>query len=554
MNKLFVRSKNIRGDTIIEVMVALIVLSMVLATVYALSSRSLRAGTQANQRAEALVLAQSQVDLLTNAKNTDPDFAANYQTDQAFCINSDASKNSSAQANDDKLCHGYANTGYNIGVSYSSKASLAGVFVVTAQWPSADSPGGVANLNLYYKLPGVYKKALLTAGSGRAEGLTASINGTVDPNNNAFTNCKFNYAATSPSYDETHFVKCSPEAGAGNNPITVNGSLTGLSPGTTYFFQLCADNLVGPACSANNGTFTTPDTPSILNQSATNTVSPTGTTATLSAQVKPSGTPTTCHFEYGPAGSYSSNVACPTDPGAGNSFKNESVDITGLRLGVTYQFRLVATNTAGTKSGPDSTFNTSLPPAPVLSSFTADSSHLGYGGSTTLHWTTDDNATTCRGSGDGWNPTVGVPPTTNSSPTPNLTNSSYTFYLYCSGPGGNSATRSVTITVDSPPQPPPPPPTAINTGASAIGPTYATLNGFVNANGGHIKDCAFNYGTSTSVGSRISCNVTSITGYTAVNAIPTDLTPRTLYYYQTCASNESGSACSSLSSFSTKAP
>lgn len=62
------------GDTIIEVMIALAVIGAVIGTSYAISSRSLKLGRQAQERTEALKLVESQVELLksaADAKNTD---------------------------------------------------------------------------------------------------------------------------------------------------------------------------------------------------------------------------------------------------------------------------------------------------------------------------------------------------------------------------------------------------------------------------------------------------------------------------------------------------
>src|SRR5579859_5049906 len=59
------RIKNtMRGDTIVEVMVSVVVLGLVLGTAYSLSNKSLKTGTQANQRSQALSVASSQIERL----------------------------------------------------------------------------------------------------------------------------------------------------------------------------------------------------------------------------------------------------------------------------------------------------------------------------------------------------------------------------------------------------------------------------------------------------------------------------------------------------------
>ncbi len=448
-------SKSSRGDTIVEVMMSLVVLSMILTTVYALSSRSLRAGTEANQRTEALNYAQSQVDLLINAKNTDPNFATNYQVSQPFCLNTDGTKNTAAQATTNKLCNSYNGSQYNVGVSYNNN-----LFTVTAQWDNPDAPNGTANLNLYYKLPGVYKKALVTAGTGSAAGTSATINGTVNPNGNVITDCYFNYDTTT-NYTQPKKVSCSSlPGGSGTTDIAVTATISNLDPDTIYYFQLCATNLVGTSCSVNNGTFTTPARPTISNEGANNTVSASGNTADLVAQVNPNGTDTTCVFEWGLTTAYGANGSpknCGGSIGAGTTPVPVTAKAASLSVGQTYHFRVVATNAAGTTTGTDHTFVTSLPAKPTVT-LTADSGSntIAYNSGTTLRWTST-NATSCTGNGFS---TGGTSPVSGNAPTGNLlVTTSYS--VTCSGAGGTTTSSpATTVLVGSPPPPPPPPPLA----------------------------------------------------------------------------------------------
>lgn len=140
-----------RGDTVVEVMISVTILSLALAGAYSLGSASLRNGLAANQRTEALNLAQSQIELLSNAQTNDPNFASKYQVGTPYCINTDGTKNTSVGA--DQLCANFNGSTYNVGISYASSTK---VFTITAQWNSTDGPGGKSKLNLYYKLPGSY--------------------------------------------------------------------------------------------------------------------------------------------------------------------------------------------------------------------------------------------------------------------------------------------------------------------------------------------------------------------------------------------------------------
>jgi hypothetical protein len=93
-------------------------------------------------------------------------------------------------------------------------------------------------------------------------------------------------------------------------------------------------------------------------------------TATLAATVNPEGKETTYHFEYiaqeafqkeGYAGASSTPAVS-----IGSSFEDQSasVSLVGLVPGGTYHYRIVATNSKGTETGPDQTFTT-VPPALV---------------------------------------------------------------------------------------------------------------------------------------------------------------------------------------------
>jgi CSLREA domain-containing protein len=88
--------------------------------------------------------------------------------------------------------------------------------------------------------------------------------------------------------------------------------------------------------------------------------------ATLNGTVDPSARETTARFEYGPTTSYGSTVALGI-VGSGIGPVRISAALVGLRQGVTYHYRLVATNAEGTNAGADQTFTTLDKTKPVLS-------------------------------------------------------------------------------------------------------------------------------------------------------------------------------------------
>lgn len=83
-----IRFKNQRGDTIVEVLIAVAVLSAVLATSYAIVGRNTKSYQQVNEHTEALKLAETQLERLGSiAKGDDTGLKDSVFTGTApFCI------------------------------------------------------------------------------------------------------------------------------------------------------------------------------------------------------------------------------------------------------------------------------------------------------------------------------------------------------------------------------------------------------------------------------------------------------------------------------------
>jgi hypothetical protein len=86
---------------------------------------------------------------------------------------------------------------------------------------------------------------------------------------------------------------------------------------------------------------------------ATNVAS---SSATLNGSVDPHGLSTSVHFQYGTTTSYGRTTANQTK--TGNTYQNVAANISGLTTHTTYHFRIVTTNSAGTRFGSDRTFTT----------------------------------------------------------------------------------------------------------------------------------------------------------------------------------------------------
>jgi len=81
------------------------------------------------------------------------------------------------------------------------------------------------------------------------------------------------------------------------------------------------------------------------------------TSATLNGIVNPNGLATTAYFEYGITTSYGKTTPS-ANVGDGTSGAAISQLVSALACGAVYHFRIVATNSAGTKTGTDHTFTT----------------------------------------------------------------------------------------------------------------------------------------------------------------------------------------------------
>ncbi len=210
------------------------------------------------------------------------------------------------------------------------------------------------------------------------KGTTATINALVDPEGSA-TSYQFEYGTTS-AYGTT-IPLTAKSAGAGVDPVAVSEALSGLQPGTTYYYRIVAWNMFGDV-EGESRTFKTLSPPGAFTQAATNVET---TSAVLKGLLLPQGDPTTYQFEYGKTTSYGSKVPLsPKSAGSTTGFVSVSESVVGLEPNTTYHFRVVATNGGGTANGNDLTFKTKglpitgpqLGAMPVTHPFNGSSSSL----------------------------------------------------------------------------------------------------------------------------------------------------------------------------------
>jgi phosphodiesterase/alkaline phosphatase D-like protein len=186
---------------------------------------------------------------------------------------------------------------------------------------------------------------------------SASVTGEVSPNK-AATQYWFEYGKTSAFGSVSNFATVPASSGT----TGISSALNNLSPGTTYFYRLNAQNQFGTV----NGTvlnFKTTGNPT-QGEPITDTTTVSNlrsTSATFGGTVNPDGLETIYWFEYS-TDSLLGNVVVSATPhvSAGTGSRDVSIkaNVTGLVSNTTYFYRAVGQNSLGTTYGDRVSFKT----------------------------------------------------------------------------------------------------------------------------------------------------------------------------------------------------
>ena len=178
---------------------------------------------------------------------------------------------------------------------------------------------------------------------------SATLNGSLNAHGLP-TTFHFRYGTTT-----NYGLTTAPQSQTGNASRPVSANINTLTASTTYHFRVVASNMAGTRMGGDK-TFTTltvTGLPIVTTNPATNV---TASSAILHGSLDPHGLTTTIQFQYGRTNIYGHLTASQTQ--TGNMYRSIAANIAGLTAHTTYHFRVVGTNSGGTRMGSDRTFTT----------------------------------------------------------------------------------------------------------------------------------------------------------------------------------------------------
>ena len=398
---------------------------------------------------------------------------------------------------------------------------------------TATSPEGI-NLDVVgYDL---VNAVVTTNGASNITSSSAILNGTVTPNG-LTTTVLFEYGITT-NYEHT----TANRNYSGNTTQKVNANITGLTPNTTYHFRIVGFNNRGFNFGSDRTfrTFSPTGPPVVATSAATNVAS---FSASLNGSVYPHGLSTTVYFQYGTTTGYGLTTAPQTK--TGNTYQSVSANIGGLSASTTYHFRIVTTNSAGTRYGSDKTFTTlsatgppvvTSNPATFVASFSAtlNGSVDPHGLTTSVHFqygtTTSYGLTTAPRSQSG-NAYLNISANISSL----SANTVYHFRMVATNSAGTTygsdrTFRTLTATG---------PPVVTTNPATNVTSSSAKLNGPLDPHG-LTTSVSFQYGTTASYGQTTAMQTQTGNTFRNIAANISGLGTHTTYHFRIVATNSGG--------------
>jgi hypothetical protein len=458
-------------------------------------------------------------------------------------------------------------TGLTPGMTYHYDVSIS-VLSVSLTSPGVITKTG-SDVSFATQSPsGATKPVAVTAAATNVFSNSAQLNGTVTAGSADVTDCHFAYGTSASALTST--APCSTKPTAGQSNVAVSAVVGGLSPSTTYTFELVATSSAGTG-TGSPLTFTTAapgnnaPAPTATTQPATSVGQ---TTATLNGTVNTKGLPATqCVFEYGPTTAYGATAPCTPTPTASSSDQNVHADLTNLSSGTQYHFRVDILTQGGPAEGNDATFTTTGASATTLPATFITGSSANLHGSVNPNGQTITQCAFVIGTSTAYGTTIpcaqsassltGTTPIIVSAAASGLQQkTTYHYQLIVTTAAAASLGGDKTFTTLALP-------TGTTQPATGVGTSTATLHGTVNPQGAPVIACYFQYGVApftygtggSSYPLAVKCNPTpSGSANTAVSAHLTGLASRTTYYYRVLVSTQAGLFVGNTVSFKTKSP
>jgi phosphodiesterase/alkaline phosphatase D-like protein len=429
--------------------------------------------------------------------------------------------------------------------------STSYTFCVVATNAAAESTSGVPQVFMTL----ASKPLVESEASSGVTPFAATLEAQINPENQATTNCKFEYGKTT-AYGSS--AACGPAVVEGSATQLESAGVSGLKAATTYHFRVVVKNATGTTGGLDRE-FATPAlaAPSVLSESASGVSS---TDAMLGASVNPNFQETTYGFEYAPNEALSGATTLPGAmplPAVSEALSVAPTDIGGgLVPGSTYFYRVVATNASGTTHGLVQQFVTQA--APILttgeaSDVTRTSASLAGsvdpgGAETRYHFVYGQTPgygsataeTVATGSAHVSEPVAG--PLAELRP-----GTAYHYALVATNAVGTTVGPDRSFATS-----PPTPPITMTGPAEGVSQLGATITGTVDTR--ELQTVvAFEFGTVLYGGSLVPATLTPGPGSVATISVTftNALQPGTSYYYRVVAHNGDGPSFGAAQSFTT---
>ncbi len=227
------------------------------------------------------------------------------------------------------------------------------------------NPGG-GDLRVFERIALIPAPTAAIATPSPVGQIEATLRATVNPKGHVLTSCGFEYTDHADflanGFANATTAPCPAVVGDAES-AGITTKVQGLDTSTSYDYRVKIASHGGAAETSGQSFQTLPPLPP---EATTTTASSlTKTTATLGGTVNPKGgTVSNCHFEYVTEASFQSggfagatSKACTATP-TGNVANSVSAKVTGLVVGTSYRFRVVATSNSGTTQAAEKTFAT----------------------------------------------------------------------------------------------------------------------------------------------------------------------------------------------------